>query len=197
MKIYLLRHGETDWHKTGRLQGHTDIPLNEEGISQIKAIGDLISEKNINIDNIISSPLLRARRSAEIIAKKIEFDIRNIIIEPAFIERNFGKGEGLTKNDREVNFPNGNYPGMESVESLCERAKNAIIKYVDNDKDKTLLIVAHGSILKAILTSTSDGKVAYSPGKELIEVSKLCLLEYINNVFEILVSNFNRVNYPS
>lgn len=195
VKIYLLRHGETDWHKTGRLQGHTDIALNEEGINQIKAIGDLILEKDIHIDVIISSPLLRAMRSAEIVAKKIGYDNRYIIVEPNFIERSFGRAEGLTKEERENILHDGQDLGMESVENLCERAKTAILKQVSINKNKTLLIVAHGSILKAILTSTSGGKFLYSAGEEIIEVGKLCLLEYKDNVFEILSSNFNRSNY--
>ena len=195
LKIFLLRHGETDWHKIGRLQGHTDIPLNEEGIEQINAVGDLLLEKGIHIDAIISSPLLRARMSAEIVAKKIGLDNGQVTIEPDFIERNFGEAEGLTREERQTTFPNGNYAGMESVEQLCDRAKNAILKHVGVHADKTLMITAHGSILKAIVTSVSSGKIAYSPGKEIIEVGKLGLLEYKNNEFEILALNFNHANY--
>ena len=190
MKIFLLRHGETDWHKTGRLQGHTDIPLNEEGIEQINAVGDLVLKKGIHIDAIITSPLLRARMSAEIVAEKIGLDNRQVMIEPDFIERNFGEAEGLTREERQIMFPNGNYAGMESVEKLCDRAKNAIIKHVGIHAGKTLMIAAHGSVLKAIVTSVSSGKIAYSPGKEIIEVGKLGLLEYKDSVFEILALNF-------
>jgi len=73
MKIYLLRHGETDWYKEGRLQGHTDIPLNQNGIMQINLAGDYLVLINEIIDVVISSPLMRAVKSAEIISMKVGY----------------------------------------------------------------------------------------------------------------------------
>ena len=73
MKIYLLRHGETDWNIEGRLQGRMDIPMNESGKEQIKAIGQFLKDSGFCVGRIISSPLLRAKQTTEIISKTIDF----------------------------------------------------------------------------------------------------------------------------
>lgn len=130
MKIYLLRHGETDWSKEGRLQGHTDIPMNEKGIEQINLIADFLNRADEKIDVIISSPLTRARKSAEIIADKIGIKMEDIISEQGLIERHFGAGEGLTLGERNIKFQGKPYPNIESVEDLCKRANTVIFKYV-------------------------------------------------------------------
>ena len=74
MKIYLLRHGATDWAEEGRIQGHTDNPLNPHGKSQAASAGCFFARMNERIDIIVSSPLLRAFQSAEIVADKIGYD---------------------------------------------------------------------------------------------------------------------------
>jgi len=93
MEICIIRHGETDWNKIKRLQGRENIPLNEEGINQIK--GTIEYFKKYKWDVIITSPLLRARKSAEIIAEGIE--LTDIIEEENFIERDYGEASGLNK----------------------------------------------------------------------------------------------------
>ena len=70
MKIYLARHGETDWNSEKRFQGHRDIPMNETGIRQMEELARRIRDKGITFTGIISSPLKRARKSAEMIAEK-------------------------------------------------------------------------------------------------------------------------------
>ena len=94
MKIYLIRHGETDWNREGRLQGRTDIPLNQHGITQMERIGDYMADGGYRIDKIITSPLQRAGMSAEIIAFRIGYEKSRIIVEPLFTERSFGDAEG-------------------------------------------------------------------------------------------------------
>ena len=186
MKIYLLRHGETDWSKEGRLQGHTDIPMNEKGIEQIKDAGDFLIRTGEIIDIIITSPLIRAKRSAEIIADKIGYDKKDIIVEQGFIERCFGLGEDLTKEERNAKFSGKGYPNVESVEDLCERAGIAITKYINEYFDKTILIAAHGSILKAILVSIMKEKYAYNEGSAAFGTGEFCILEYNQENFEII-----------
>ena len=66
MDLYLLRHGETDWNKAGLLQGHTDIPLNENGRKQMRETARKLGDLGVKMDVILSSPLHRARESAEI-----------------------------------------------------------------------------------------------------------------------------------
>ena len=71
MKIILIRHGETIWNKESRLQGCTDIPLAPAGYEQLCVTGEHLAKIGLPIDQILSSPLQRAHKSAEIIAEKI------------------------------------------------------------------------------------------------------------------------------
>lgn len=191
MKIYLLRHGETNWSKEGRLQGHTDIPMNEKGIEQINIAGDFLFRTGEIIDLIISSPLVRAWKSAEIVADKIGYKKEDIVLEQDFIERSFGLGEGLTQEQRNVRFPDRRYPNVESVEDLCERAGIAITKCVKKYCGKTILITAHGAILKAVLTAATKGKYPYNEGNVSLGTGELCLLEYEGEVFEVVYAKKN------
>lgn len=157
MKFYLLRHGQTDWNLEGRLQGHKNIPMNDTGVKQMMEIAEHLHEINFTVDFIISSPLVRAKESARIVAEKIEFD-GNIIYDEDFIERSFGLAEGLVWN-REIKLDDEKYCA-ESVEDVCKRAKIAIDKYMSYD-DKSILIVAHGAILSAVKYALSKGTLGY------------------------------------
>ena len=95
MKILVTRHGQTSWNVLGKIQGQTDIELNETGRIQARETGESI--KNEDIDLIITSPLKRARETAEIINKN--FNV-NIIEDRRLMERCFGEYEGLTKEER-------------------------------------------------------------------------------------------------
>jgi len=75
--FYFLRHGQTDWNLQGRLQGHTDIPLNATGLDQAHAAADMLADQGIDI--IVSSPLVRALKTAAIISERID--------RPIYIER--------------------------------------------------------------------------------------------------------------
>lgn len=191
MKIYLLRHGETDWSKVGRLQGHTDIPMNEKGILQINTAGEYLRYRCEAIDVIISSPLVRAWKSAEIVADKIGYIKEDIVIEKGFIERSFGMGEGLTLEERNERFCNNDYPNIESIENLCIRAEKAITQCVKKFHDKTILITAHGSILKAVLTSITNGEYPYNQGSTALETGELCVLEYGEDKFNVICAKIN------
>ena len=110
MKIILLRHGETIWNKESRLQGQRDIPLSDIGAEQIRTTGAHLAASGIHIDHILSSPLQRARKSAEIIAHALNYPIENITSSTLFMERSFGECEGFTygkpwQNTRTVIIP--------------------------------------------------------------------------------------------
>ena len=89
MKIYVTRHGQTDWNVQGKTQGRTDIELNEVGIKQAKQTKEEL--KNVDIDLIICSPLKRAKQTAQIINEGRNIPI---IFDDQIIERNFGEFEG-------------------------------------------------------------------------------------------------------
>lgn len=146
MRLLLTRHGQTDWNVEGKIQGQTDIELNETGIKQAEATREkLLKEK---IDVIISSPQKRAKKTAEIIAKGRKIPI---IIDKGIEERCFGRFEG--KTPKEFNFDeiwnyklNKQYEDIESVGQLFTRVQGFLGKIKEEYKDRTVLLVTHGGI---------------------------------------------------
>jgi uncharacterized phosphatase len=95
-KLCLIRHGQTDWNKDGKLQGREDIELNDTGRSQARMCAEFL--KNYSWDCIFSSPLKRAAQTAEIIQRQLT--LSSINIEFDFIERDYGLASGLSKSHK-------------------------------------------------------------------------------------------------
>ena len=93
MRVYMVRHGETDWNLDGRVQGREDIPINNNGIKQAIDTAGAFHDKNIEL--IITSPLIRARKTAEIIADKLGGQVE-VKVDDGLIERDFGIRSGMT-----------------------------------------------------------------------------------------------------
>lgn len=153
MKIYLVRHGQTSWNVRGIAQGRTNIPLNAIGIQQAQNLRAKISD--LPITHCYSSPLARARHTAEILTDDRHIDI---VLDELLLERGFGEYEGKPGiKMREKNQDIGNLRqnisphGMESIRSTFDRADRFLNmlrqKHHDND---AILVVAHGSILKCV-----------------------------------------------
>lgn len=156
--IYLVRHGETEGNPDGkkRYKGSLDVPLSGNGISQIKALSRTLSEP---ISAIYSSPLSRALKSAEIIAKD-----RGLSPIPlgALRERSFGVWEGMSFDEivdrypREFNLwkedPLRFSPiGGESTIEVRERVMPEIHRLIERHRGETILIVAHGGVNRVVL----------------------------------------------
>ena len=177
MKIILLRHGETIWNKEGRLQGCQDIPLSDAGAEQIRTTGAHLAASGIHIDHILSSPLQRAQKSAEIIADAINYPAESITTSPFFLERGFGECEGFTYEEALAKYPDGNYPGMETLEELYARARAAIDYLEKNYHGQTILVASHGAFIKSVLGVVTNGRIAYFDKDVWIENGTYCLLE--------------------
>lgn len=155
MKFYIIRHGQTNWNKEGRIQGKTDIELNEKGIEQAKEARKIL--ENYPIDMIVASPLKRARKTAEIIneAKNVP-----IIFNEELEERGFGDFEGKIRKeihdeilDSEIlaNYGlNKEYKGVETIQSLCNRVWKLIDELKEDYAEKNILFVTHGGVTRAI-----------------------------------------------
>src|SRR5436190_1312043 len=89
--LLLVRHGETDWNAAGRLQGHTDRPLNEYGRRQAKELADRLAGEGA--DAIYASDLSRAKETAEIVGERLGL---TVVIDADLREKNWGSWEGLT-----------------------------------------------------------------------------------------------------
>jgi 2,3-bisphosphoglycerate-dependent phosphoglycerate mutase len=100
--LFLFRHGETDWNREGRLQGHADTPLNAAGLAQAQALGG--SLRPHRLDAVVSSDLLRARTTAQIVAEVLQVPL---FIESGLRETDFGAAEGLLWADAKTRFGEG------------------------------------------------------------------------------------------
>lgn len=186
MNIYLLRHGETDWNREGRLQGHTDIMLNQNGRGQIGHSAEILAGLPFDFDLVISSPMLRARETAEIVADRLAYAKEKIVMEPLLVERSFGEAEGFKVTELgekysfdQSLFPVYQYPGAETMEELLKRAHSVFEKIVDTYGNKqNILVAAHGAILYAILTAVTDGKVAYFGKATRFDPGSIHLIKY-------------------
>ena len=163
VKLFLVRHGETDWNKTGRYQGHTDIDLNATGIWQAERLRDRLAEQKI--DAVYSSDLRRALHTAEIVTSR--HNSLSLISLEELRELNFGKLEGLNFEQVQLNCPEANWwsgrdsgelnvPGGETLSQLADRTKLFISKLGKHSSKETVLIVAHGGFLRMLLCLLLD-----------------------------------------
>ena len=107
MLFYLVRHGQTDWNRAGKIQGTTDIPLNETGRQQAEQLAAVLKERSgypagTRIDAVYTSPLARAFQTAEILAKEGKLPLRRLT---GLRERDFGCWEGKSWQQVEAEYP--------------------------------------------------------------------------------------------
>ncbi len=161
--------------------------MNRHGISQMERVGDYLSDRGCRIDVMISSPLQRARMSAEIIASQIGYEKSRIMMEPLFTERSFGEAEGMVWTEG-MYLDNGKY-GEESIEALCRRADAGIGKYLTEDSGN-ILIVAHGAVLKAAVAVLTKGEIAYADDSvRIMQGGILCVKYEKENVEQLQQCN--------
>lgn len=148
--MLIMRHGETDWNIQSRMQGTTDIELNANGIKQATIAAEEL--KNREIDIIISSPLKRAKKTAEIVSNIIKVPY---VCDNSLVERGFGDYEGTDpkKADYELfwNY-NSNYSEkhVEPIKDFYERVDSGLKKIEENYIGKNILLVTHGGTSRGI-----------------------------------------------
>lgn len=158
--IGLLRHGQTNWNIDFRLQGVTDIPLNETGIEQARIAGAVIAESAAvgqAWDLILTSPLSRARDTAVMVAEAT--GIPGVTVEHLLLERSFGEAEGLSHEEWKAKYNDTNHvPGGETLEQLEARAWVLLQRLLDHHEGKRVLTVSHGALIRTLLRLVSDGE---------------------------------------
>lgn len=148
--VIFVRHGQTDWNTVGKMQGREDIPLNKKGLMQAKLTADGIKSAcdntGIVFDRVISSPLMRASVTGEMIAKAI--GCCNFYCDNRVIERDFGKlsGKLYDHNSRAITEDVDECPSLERVSALVDRVdefvcENASVK-------ENILVVTHGAVTR-------------------------------------------------
>jgi len=148
-QLLLARHGETDWNRNGRVQGHTDIPLNATGIAQAQALAERLAGEPLVA--VFASDLERARVTAAAVAARHGLPVS---IDPDLREKNFGTWEGLTGIEIQERFPDatrGAWGDGESTGEVTERVITALERVRREHPDALVLVVAHGGPLRAAL----------------------------------------------
>lgn len=146
--IYIIRHGQTDWNLSKRLHGHNSVPLNEKGRQEAENARKKVN--SLEIDKIISSDLLRAKQTAEIINKDL---CKTIVFDSRLRSVDYGMLEGryipeISKEEWEIYNSTPETFMAESVESIFLRIKSFFDEQFS--KNENVLIVAHGGSLRLI-----------------------------------------------
>lgn len=149
MKLYITRHGETMRNAEQRILGRTDDPLSEKGKQQAAELAEKM--KDIDIDMIFTSPLSRAKETAQTIA-----DVKgmSLIVDDRLIETDFGDFEGRPRNLEEYQAAKRDhfkrYPKGESYFDIAYRVYDFLFMLKREYSDKKVLVVAHGGICRII-----------------------------------------------
>ena len=175
MELYIVRHGKTMWNEQGRLQGHVDIPLNEEGREAAKRLQKELSDTYF--DAIYASHLKRAHETAELICGDRNIPI---ITDDRLLEISFGDMEGIhcdewfdekspyrfffTDPSRYLTPPNG-----ESFEQVCARARDFLEQVIEplEGKKQRIMIVAHGALNKGLMCHIQHRDISHYWGDGL------------------------------
>lgn len=163
MKLYLVRHGETDWNIENKIQGQTDIALNDKGRQQAEEFAAKIADKNYQIERIYTSSKIRARETACIIGSALGIEPR---VLPGIEEICLGKWEGYTwkqvrelfEKDYQVWHNNRRYqspPSGESYQQLLDRLLPALDGIVKKDEGN-VLVVTHSAVIMTLLSYIYD-----------------------------------------
>lgn len=166
LTLYLVRHGVTDWNREERLQGHTDVPLSDEGTAQARLLRRRLGATEI--DAVWSSDLLRAVQTAEAIAQPHGLQVTRTA---ALRESGLGDWEGLTvaeiiargdeslwnayRRDATANRP----PGGERLESVWERLAGCLVDIRECHMSGNIVVVGHGGSLRAIISQAVGGDI--------------------------------------
>lgn len=163
----LVRHGQTDWNAERRLQGSTDIPLNDVGRGQARdAVATLAPYR---WDAVVSSPLSRAAETADLIAEGLGLTVARRV--PELTERSFGPAEGLQAgSELEALRVPGGFRGAESEDDAAARGLGALEELAEEFRGRRLLVVTHGTLLRVSL-SRATGRTLTSVDNAVLNLA--------------------------
>jgi len=158
-RLLLVRHGITEWNILHKIQGKSDIDLNEKGYRQVERIGERLAGEKI--DAVFSSDLKRALSTADAAIYGRKFEIRK---STDLREMNYGNAEGMTYGELKEAYPeiaaslfnfqtDISFPGGETFTEFASRAEAFLKSLKDYSEDQTILVVTHGGIIKSMVCS--------------------------------------------
>jgi broad specificity phosphatase PhoE len=155
-----LRHGATDWNRQGPFQGRTDNPLNDDGIAQAHAAAEKL--RSVALGHVVSSPLLRAVQTAEIIANTAS---KSVTLDHGLIELDFGSFEGKPVRELMLQHGKNNAQGLvdmlpadsEPWADCASRAMRCVSAWLDRHPQDDILFVCHDAVMQS-MAQTLTGK---------------------------------------
>jgi probable phosphoglycerate mutase len=201
LKIYIVRHGETEWNKLGKMQGGKNSDLTAKGIDNAKKLGD--SLKDIDFGCIYCSPLGRAIQTAENI--RGDKDIK-IVFKEGLKEMNFGSWEGMKHKEVEELYPEEqfnlwNKPQLykpidgENFEQLLGRTRQVIDEIIKENIHENVMVVSHAVLIKAIIAVIKNYSLSEFWNPPFINDTSLSIVEVTENdmkfILEADVSHLN------
>lgn len=156
MKTYiaLVRHGVTEWNYDTRAQGHSDIPLSDEGRRQAEAVAARLATERW--DAVYSSDLTRARSTALAICRRTGHEV---VADPRLRERDMGFAEGTTQSERLLRWPGAAWnslPGQETQGELARRGMDVLTEIAQRHQGQRVIAVSHGGLIVAFLRAVAD-----------------------------------------
>jgi 2,3-bisphosphoglycerate-dependent phosphoglycerate mutase len=158
-ELILVRHGETDWNRELRFQGHVDVGLNAIGLEQARRVALRLAAEQAH--RVYVSDLLRARQTAHPVAQQLRLDS---ICVPGLREQSFGAVDGMRVDDIKQQHPQAwedwlqfredfCMPGGETTREFHARVMDAVHRLAADHRDETLVVVTHGGVLDMIYRS--------------------------------------------
>ena len=155
--LFLFRHGETDWNREGRLQGHTDTPLNATGLAQAEALAGRLRPHRL--DAVLSSDLSRALTTGRIVAEALGLPLAS---DPGLRETNVGAAEGLIWADAKARFGaelterwysdnDAAFPGGETGLATLTRGLAALRRFASAHPYRRIGVSSHGAMVRQLL----------------------------------------------
>lgn len=159
--LTLIRHGQTDWNLARRIQGSTDIPLNETGRADARTAAGRL--EGVTHHSIYASPLKRARETAEIISESL--GLGSPVLVPDIREREFGEGEGMLVSEYIEKYGDWQspVPGAETLDGVAERALVALDAIARDARRRSaplaesVIVVTHGGVIRSLIDHVSGG----------------------------------------
>lgn len=211
MKIYIIRHGDTDLNARGIMQGWLDEPLNQSGRDLAVMTGQGI--RGIRFDCCISSPLIRAKETVEIVLRESGNNIP-ILTDDRIKEISFGTMEGRKLSEMGENgmlffadpFRFAGFPGGETIHDVCRRTQAFLNELIAKDDGKNYLIGTHGCALRAMLNSLYEnpsdfwrGHAPYNCSFNILEVKdgvpQIIAIDQVYYDQSLIVDHYKKVDH--
>lgn len=159
----LVRHGQTDYNRQHLFQGSSDIPLNDTGREQ--AHQALATATPVAWDAVITSPLARAQETGRIIASDHSLSFEGT--DPRLVEIDWGQAEGRSVAEMEARYPGRSFPGREDLHSVVDRACSALDELADARPGQSVLLVAHGTLIRLLISGVTGEHLPSLPNGAL------------------------------